>query len=59
MPPAQTKTYAAGKIRCRIKICGLIQPGCTGIKDTFGMSGKADELMSYYKITADDIVELF
>lgn len=30
-----------------------------GIKDTFGMSGKADELMSYYKITADDIVELF
>lgn len=30
-----------------------------GIKDTFGMSGKSDELMSYYKITADDIVELF
>lgn len=30
-----------------------------GIKDTFGISGKADELMSYYKITADDIVELF
>lgn len=30
-----------------------------GIKDTFGMSGKADELMGYYKITANDIVELF
>lgn len=30
-----------------------------GIKDTFGMSGKADELMSYYKINANNIVELF
>ncbi len=30
-----------------------------GIKDTFGMSGKADELMSYYKISANNIVELF
>ncbi len=30
-----------------------------GIKDTFGMSGKADELMSHYKINANNIVELF
>ena len=30
-----------------------------GIKDTFGMSGKADELMSYYKINPNNIVELF
>ena len=30
-----------------------------GIKDTFGMSGKADELMNYYKINANNIVELF
>ena len=28
-----------------------------GIKDTFGKSGKADELMKYFKITSDDIVE--
>ncbi len=26
-----------------------------GIKDTFGKSGKAEELMKYFKITADDI----
>lgn len=30
-----------------------------GIKDTFGKSGKAEKLMSYYKITAKDIIELF
>ncbi len=28
-----------------------------GIKDTFGKSGKADELMKYFKITSNDIVE--
>lgn len=28
-----------------------------GIKDTFGKSGKAEELMKYFKITAEDIVE--
>lgn len=28
-----------------------------GIQDTFGKSGKAEELMKYYKITAEDIVE--
>lgn len=28
-----------------------------GIKDTFGMSGKAEELMQHYKITSKDIVE--
>lgn len=28
-----------------------------GIKDTFGKSGKADELMKYFKITSDDIIE--
>lgn len=30
-----------------------------GIKDTFGKSGKAEELMKYFKITADDLVKLF
>lgn len=30
-----------------------------GIKDTFGRSGKAEELMKVYKIDADAIVELF
>ncbi len=30
-----------------------------GIKDTFGKSGKAEQLMKYFKITAEDIVELF
>ena len=28
-----------------------------GIKDTFGKSGKAEELMKYFKITAEDIVD--
>ena len=28
-----------------------------GIKDTFGKSGKANELMEYFKITAKDIIE--
>lgn len=28
-----------------------------GIKDTFGKSGKANELMKYFKITSDDIIE--
>ena len=28
-----------------------------GINDTFGKSGKAEELMKYFRITADDIVE--
>lgn len=28
-----------------------------GIKDTFGKSGKAEELMKYYKITKNDIIE--
>ena len=28
-----------------------------GINDTFGRSGKAEELMKYYKITAEDIIE--
>lgn len=30
-----------------------------GIKDTFGKSGKAEELMKYFGIDEDDIVELF
>ena len=30
-----------------------------GIPDTFGKSGKAEELMKYFKITAGDIVEKF
>lgn len=30
-----------------------------GIKDTFGMSGKADELMKYYGIVAEDIIKEF
>ena len=28
-----------------------------GIKDTFGKSGKAEELMKYFNITAEDIIE--
>jgi len=28
-----------------------------GIKDTFGESGKAEELMKKFKITSDDIIE--
>ncbi len=30
-----------------------------GINDTFGRSGKAEELMKYFKITAENIVNLF
>ena len=30
-----------------------------GINDTFGKSGKATELMEYFGITANDIVQLF
>ena len=30
-----------------------------GIPDTFGKSGKAEELMKHFKITAEDIVEKF
>ena len=30
-----------------------------GIKDTFGESGKAEELMKYFKIDCDSIVSLF
>lgn len=30
-----------------------------GIKDSFGKSGKAEELMKYFEITYDDIVKLF
>ncbi|MCI8641248.1 MAG: transketolase family protein [Clostridia bacterium] len=30
-----------------------------GIKDTFGKSGKAEELMKYFGIVAEDIVKLF
>ena len=30
-----------------------------GIKDTFGKSGKAEDLMQFYKITAKDICEIF
>ena len=29
-----------------------------GIKDTFGKSGKAEELMKYFEITAEDIVKI-
>lgn len=28
-----------------------------GIKDTFGKSGKAEELLSYFKLTEKDIIE--
>ena len=30
-----------------------------GIKDTFGMSGKAEELMKHYGIVAEDIIKEF
>lgn len=30
-----------------------------GIKDTFGKSGKAEQLMKYFGITAENIIELF
>ena len=30
-----------------------------GIKDTFGKSGKAEELMEYFGITAKDIIKNF
>ena len=30
-----------------------------GINDTFGKSGKAEELMEYFEITAKDIVKNF
>ena len=30
-----------------------------GVEDTFGKSGKAEELMKYFKIVSDDIVKLF
>ena len=30
-----------------------------GINDSFGKSGKAEELMKYFKITSDDIVDKF
>ena len=30
-----------------------------GIKDTFGKSGKAMELMSYFGITTNDLLKLF
>ena len=36
--------------------CKLIR---LGIKDTFGKSGKAEELIKYFGITADDIEEIF
>ncbi len=32
---------------------------CLGIHDTFGKSGKAEELMKYFGITADDIINEF
>lgn len=30
-----------------------------GIKDTFGKSGKAEELMKFFEITSEDIIKLF
>ena len=30
-----------------------------GIKDTFGRSGKAEELMKYFNITSEDIIKEF
>ena len=30
-----------------------------GIEDTFGTSGKAEELMKHFKITAQDIISKF
>lgn len=38
---------------CPIKLTRL------GIKDTFGKSGKAEELMKYFSITSNDIIDLF
>jgi len=29
-----------------------------GVKDTFGKSGKAEELLGYFKLTAKDIIEV-
>ena len=42
-------------------VCEVLSEECPtkvsrmGIKDTFGKSGKAEELMKYFSITAEDI----
>ena len=28
-----------------------------GVKDTFGKSGKAEQLLKYFRLTKDDIIE--
>lgn len=46
-------------------VCEVLAEECPakvirmGIKDTFGKSGKAEELMKYFEITAEDIVKQF
>ena len=46
-------------------VCEILSDECPtkvirmGIKDTFGESGKAEELMKYFKIDCDSIVSLF
>ena len=29
-----------------------------GVKDTFGKSGKAEELLKYFKLTSNDIIDI-
>ena len=44
-------------------VCEVLSEECPckvtrmGIKDTFGKSGKAEELMKYFKLTSEDIIE--
>lgn len=44
-------------------VCEVLAEECPtkvtrmGVKDTFGKSGKAEELLKYFKLTAEDIVE--
>lgn len=44
-------------------VCEVLSEECPtkitrmGVKDTFGKSGKAEELLKYFKLTAEDIVE--
>lgn len=44
-------------------VCEVLAEECStkvtrmGVKDTFGKSGKAEDLLKYFKLTAEDIVE--
>lgn len=45
-------------------VCEVLSEECPtkvirmGVKDTFGKSGKAEELLKYFKLTANDIKEV-